>query len=133
MSDGAMIIIIFAAIIILPVIVVFSVIGISKIKREKKKKYYRGLTRGTVEDIKLKGLNHPWVITVSYNVNGQDYMVKETVKLKTETLRAGRIPIGQKKTFVMGDVKAGDEIMVRYDEKRPEKAIVEGNDGAVTG
>ena len=133
MSDGAMIIIIFAAIIILPVIVVFSVIGISKIKREKKKKYYRGLTRGTVEDIKLKGLDHPWVITVSYNVNGQDYMVKETVKLKTETLRAGRIPIGQKKTFVMGDVKAGDEIMVRYDEKRPEKAIVEGNDGAVTG
>ena len=65
------------------------------------------------------------MITVSYNVNGQDYMVKETVKLKTETLKAGIIPIGQKKTFVMGDVKAGDEIKVRYDEKRPEKALAD--------
>lgn len=132
LSDGVMIVIIFAAIIFVPTMVVFIVLGISKNNRKRKKNNYMGITQGRVMRIVHKGLDHPCVIYVQYNVNGIDYEIKETAKMKSELIKIAGIPVGQRKTFVLGIVKEGDLLEIHYDEIRPEKAIIWGNDGVVT-
>ena len=108
LSNGAMIIIIFAAIILIPTIVVFIVLGISKNSRKRKKNNYMGITQGRVIRIVDKGLDYPWVIHVQYKVNGIDYKIKETAKMKSTAIKVAGIPVGQRKTFVLGAVKEGD-------------------------
>ena len=78
MSDGAMIIIIFACIIIIPLAVVFIVLGINKSRRRNKYLKYKGVTEGRVLKIVDKGLDYPWVIYVRYNVRDVEYTIKET-------------------------------------------------------
>lgn len=133
LSDGAKIIIIFAVIILIPAIVVFIILGISKSNRKRKKRNYRGITQGKVIRIVDKGMDYPWVIHVQYNVNGHDYKIKETAKMKSTAIKIAGIPVGQRKTFVLGNIKEGDLIEIHYDEDHPEKAIIYGNDGVVTG
>lgn len=133
LSDGVMIIIIFAAIILIPTIVVFIVLGISKNSRRRKKNNYMGITQGRVIRIVDKGLDYPWVIHVQYKVNGIDYEIKETAKMKSTAIKIAGIPVGQRKIFVLGAVKEGDLLEIRYDEAHPERAIIYGNDGVVTG
>lgn len=133
LSDGAMIIIIFVAIILIPIIIVFIVLGISKNSRRRKKNNYMGITQGRVIRIVDKGLDYPWVIHVQYKVNGIDYEIKETAKMKSTAIKVAGIPVGQRKTFVLGVVKEGDLLEIRYDEAHPERAIIYGNDGVVTG
>lgn len=133
LSNGAMIIIIFAAIILIPTIVVFIVLGISKNSRKRKKNNYMGITQGRVIRIVDKGLDYPWVIHVQYKVNGIDYKIKETAKMKSTAIKVAGIPVGQRKTFVLGAVKEGDLLEIHYDEDHPERAIIYGNDGVVTG
>lgn len=133
LSDGAMIIIIFAAIILIPTIIVFIVLGINKNSRKRKKNNYMGITQGRVIRIVDKGLDYPRVIHVQYKVNGIDYEIKETAKMKSTAIKVAGIPVGQRKTFVLGAVKEGDLLEIRYDEAHPEKAIIYGNDGVVTG
>lgn len=133
LSDGIMIIIIFAVIILIPVIVVFTILGISKNRRKRKNKIYMGITRGRVVGIVDKGLDYPWVIHVVYTVNGIDYEIRETAKIKSTAIKVAGIPVGQKKSFVLGAVKEGDFLEIHYDTAHPEKAIIYGNDGAVTG
>ena len=133
LSNGAMIIIICASIILIPTIVVFIVLGISKNSRKRKKNNYMGITQGRVIRIVDKGLDYPWVIHVQYKVNGIDYEIKETAKMKSMAIKVAGIPVGQRKTFVLGAVKEGDMLEIRYDEAHPEKAIIYGNDGVVTG
>lgn len=56
----------------------------------KRKRNYRGITQGKVIRIVDKGMDYPWVIHVQYNVNGHDYKIKETAKMKfimTKTIR----------------------------------------------
>lgn len=132
LSDGTMIIIIFASIILIPTLVVFIVLGISKNNRKRKKKNYMGITQGRVTGIENKGMEYPWVIHVRYNVNGIDYEVKETAKMKSKAIKVAGIPVGQRKTFVLGAVKEGDLLEIHYDEAYPERAIIYGNDGVVT-
>lgn len=133
LSDGVKIIIIFAVIILIPAIVVFIILGISKNNRKRKKRNYRGITQGKVIRIVDKGMDYPWVIHVQYNVNGHDYKIKETAKMKSTAIKIAGIPVGQRKTFVLGNIKEGDLIEIHYDEDHPEKAIIYGNDGVVTG
>lgn len=58
----------------------------------------------------------PWVIYVSYSVNDVNYEIKKSVKLKSETIKIGVIPIGQRKTFVLSAIKEGDRVTVCYEE-----------------
>lgn len=132
MSDGMMILLIFALIILVPLTGVFLVLGISRARRKKKNRNYTGRVYGEVLKIVDRGLDFPWVIHVAYTVNGIEYTMKETAKLKSETIKLGPIPIGQRKTFVMGPVSAGDPVLIRYDEQDPRKAIIDGNEGAIT-
>ncbi|MBS4967406.1 MAG: hypothetical protein KHZ73_00885 [Lachnospiraceae bacterium] len=133
LSDEAMIIIIFAAIILIPTIVVFIVLGISKNSRKRKKNNYMGIAQGRVIRIVDKGLDYPWVIHVQYKVNGIDYEIKETAKMRSTAIKVAGIPVGQRKTFVLGVVKEGDLLEIRYDEAHPERAVIYHNDGVVTG
>ncbi len=132
MGDGAMIIIIFACIIIIPLAVVFMVLGINKSRRRNKHLKYKGVTEGRVLKIVDKGLDYPWVIHVSYNVGDMEYMIKETAKVKSEVIKVGKMPVGQRKTFVIGPLAVGDTVTVKYDEKNPGRAIIAGNEGVVT-
>ncbi|MBR4089825.1 MAG: hypothetical protein IKK28_02975 [Mogibacterium sp.] len=132
MGDGAMIIIIFACIIIIPLAVVFIVLGINKSRRRNKYLKYKGVTEGRVLKIVDKGFDYPWVIHVRYNVRDVEYTVKETAKLKSETIKVGKIAVGQRKTFVIGPLDVGDAVTVKYDEKNPARAIIAGNEGVVT-
>ena len=132
-GDGVMIVIIFAALIFIPILVVFTVLGISKSNRRRKKEIYMGITRGRIIKIVDKGSDYPRVIHIRYHVNGIDYEIKETAKMKSSAIRVAGIPVGQRKTFVLGNVREGDLLEVRYDEAHPDKAIIYGNDGVVTG
>lgn len=131
-SNGVVILIFFAGIVLIPLAVVLLILGISKALRKKKIAAYTGRAQGRIEGIVSKGLDHPWVIEVSYTVDGIDYCIKETAKLKSHAIKVGGIPIGQKKTFVLGPVKEGDAVTVCYDQANPEKALILGNDGVVT-
>lgn len=133
LTDGMMIILIFVLILFIPLIVVFIVLAIYKCRRDHKKKTYKGITQGTVVKIAKKGLDHPWVIHVSYKVNGREYTIKETTKLKSAAIKIGKIPIGQKKTFVLGKIGEGDLVEIHYDETCPENAVIYKNEGVVTG
>lgn len=126
-------IIIFTAIILIPTIVVFIILGINKNNKKKKKNNYMGITKGRVIRIVDKSLDYPWVIHVQYKVNGIDYEIRETAKMKSTAIKIVGIPVGQRKTFVLGDVKEGDLLEIRYEEEHPERTIIYSNDGVVTG
>lgn len=133
LSDGAMIALIFGGIVLIPLAAVLIVLAVAKKRRKGKYEKYRGMTLGTVIWIRSGGIDHPSVIHAVYHVNGKEYQIRETAKLKSRTIKVGKIPVGQKKSFVMGAVSKGDQIWIRYDERRPERAIICGNDGVVTG
>lgn len=132
LSDGAMIALIFGGIVLIPLAVVLIVLAAAKKRRKGKLEKYQGMTRGTVTRIRWGGIEHPTVIYAVYHVNGREYQIRETAKLKSEAIKVGRIPVGQKKSFVMGPVAEGDQIWIRYDEFRPERAIICGNEGVLT-
>lgn len=132
-DDGIMIILIFASILMIPTAVVFAVLSMSKKNRKRKKESYMGVTQGRISKIVSKGVDAPWVIYVDYHVAGIDHQIKETAKMKSTLIKIGKIPVGQRKTFVMGQVKEGDLVEIRYDTADPSKAILYENDGVVTG
>lgn len=131
MSDGLMIITIFSSIILVPILIVFMIYKINKFIRGKKNKNYRGKTIGKVIFLKSKGLNSPIIITVEYLVNGISYSIKKTMKLKSEPIKLGAIPIGQRKVPIIGKVKIGSRVYVKYDLNNPAKALIAGNDGFI--
>ena len=85
-------------------------------------------TNGTVIELKLKGIDSPAVVVVEYEVDGKTYTIKETLKLKSETIKLGFLPIGQRKVPKVKCEK-GEQVIVIYDEKKPQKGHIKGNDG----
>ncbi|MCI5967320.1 MAG: hypothetical protein MRZ42_02915 [Tenericutes bacterium] len=83
---------------------------------------------GTVIDLILKGNKCPTIVVAEYEIEGKKYTIKETLKLKSETIKLGIFPIGQKKTPKVR-CKKGEQIIIEYDEKHPEKGHIKGNDG----
>lgn len=133
MSDGMMIILIFAGIILLPLAAVFLVLSINRASRRRKLVKYTGQTQGQIERISHRGIDGPWVIAARYTVDGQTYRIKETAKLKSQTIKIGKLPIGQKKTFVLGQICEGDFVTILFDEQKPQHALILGNEGVITG
>ncbi len=132
-SDGVMILLIFAGILLVPLAVVLLVLSISKTRRKQKLAAYTGRTTGQVEKILSRGLDHPWVIVARYTVDGREYRVKETAKIKNRAIKLGKIPIGQRKSFVLGPIAVGSPLTICYDPQRPQNALILGNDGVLTG
>lgn len=85
-------------------------------------------TNGIVVDLKSKGLDCPTVVTVEYEIENQKYTIKESLKLKSEAIKLGFLPIGQRKVPKVKCEKGG-LVVIEYDEKNPQKGHINGNDG----
>ena len=131
MNDGMMIFIIFGLIIMLPIIVTAAILCVIKHRRSRKKKIYSGVTKGRVDEIKIKGLDYPNIMYVTYFVDGAEYHIKETVKMKSEAIKIGGIPVGQRNSYQMGNISVGDSVTIQYDPSNPAKALIAENDGTV--
>jgi len=86
-------------------------------------------TVGKVKELRSLGLNKAKKIKVEYRVDGKLYVVEEGIKLKSEWIKIGFIPIGQKKTPVMGDVSVGSNALVTYNPNNPSEAYITENKG----
>ena len=87
-------------------------------------------TNGIVVNLKSMGLDCPTVVTVEYEVENKKYTIKESLKLKSEAIKLGFLPIGQRKIPKVKCQKGG-LVVVEYDEKNPQKAYIKGNDGII--
>lgn len=84
-------------------------------------------TEGIITKFRLRGVDSSSVITVAYEVDGVEYSVTESVRMKSEAIRLGPIPIGQRQVPVMGAVEKGTKVTVIYDPKDPQKAVIGEN------
>lgn len=83
---------------------------------------------GIVVDIKIKGIDSPTVVTVEYEVDGEKYVIKESLKFKNETIKLGFLPICQRKVPKVKCEKSKN-VIIEYEEKTPAKGHIKGNDG----
>lgn len=74
------------------------------------------------------GVDRPASVCVRYKVNGQTYECRETVKLKSEPIKVGPVPIGQRKTAKIA-TRVGSRVRVAYLPVDPSKAILADNTG----
>ncbi len=58
-------------------------------------------------------------------------MVTESIKLKSEIIKWGFIPIGQNCFPVMGDTTVGSKASISYNPIKPEEAFITKNIGRV--
>ncbi len=84
-------------------------------------------TEGIITKFRLRGVDSSSVITVAYEVDGVEYSVTESVRMKSEAIRLGPIPIGQRQVPVMGAVEEETKVTVIYDPKDPKKAVIGEN------
>lgn len=68
-------------------------------------------------------------LTVAYTVHGQYYTITENVTSKSEAIKLGFIPIGQRKIWQVKKINVGEELTIIYDPDNPPKAHIKGNDG----
>lgn len=132
MPAGIIILLIFIGIVGIPTLVVFLVLWAARSSRERKKKSYTGFTEGIISEIRMKGGDAATVLYVDYQADGKTYRIKETMKVKGEAIKAGKMPIGQRTKPVLGDIAKGSCVSVQYDVANPQKAIIVGNDGSRT-
>ncbi len=92
------------------------------------KKIYTAQTKGTIIKSLLASTETPR-LTVSYTVDGRDYTLTENVTSKSETIKIGFIPIGQRKIWQVKKVNVGEELEIVYDPSNPNKSHIKGNDG----
>lgn len=104
--------------------------------RESHIKLCTSITTGKVTQLTDKGLDKPTMITVSYNVNGNDYEITESLKLKSKMIKIGFIPIGQEKIPMIKyrtgvEVIKGAEVKVNYNPNTPSMAYITDNIGII--
>lgn len=92
------------------------------------KKNYTAETKGTIIKSLLASTETPR-LTVAYTVAGQDYTITENVTSKSEAIKIGFIPIGQRKVWQVKKINVGEELTIIYDPNNPRKAHIKGNDG----
>lgn len=51
--------------------------------------------------------------------------------MKSEAIKIGGIPVGQRKSYQMGNISVGDSVTIQYDPSNPAKALIAENDGTV--
>lgn len=129
MNGGLWILLIFTLLLSIPAAAVVLVLHLAAQRRKNKAARCTASVLGTVTNLSRKGIDRPTVITVEYQANGQLWHVSESLKLRSEAIRIGKIPIGQRKTPVLGRVEIGDTLPVRYCPEAPSIALIEGNEG----
>ena len=89
-------------------------------------------TIGTIIDTKYKGADYPTILTVQYTVNNEKYIIKETAKMKSSAIYAGKLCVGQKKCPKIGDITLNTKVKVMYNPNKPSMAYLADNIGKVT-
>ncbi len=84
---------------------------------------------GIIVDLRVKGLDSPTVITVRYEVGGRIYEIEDSIKLRSETIKIGFLPVGQKRVPVMGNTSVGSTARVSYNPTNPAEAFLTDNIG----
>lgn len=128
MSDGAMILIIFGLIALLGGGTTAIVLLVAKRVRAHKERTYTGQTVGTIVRVRPGSVDRPTTVYVRYEVGGVTYECRETVKLTSEAIKLGPIPIGQRKHGKIPS-RVGCTVLVAYLPEDPSKAILMGNSG----
>ena len=95
-----------------------------------KKEKCTSIVEGKIVSFKSKGLEHPSIITVEYEIDNVKYQIQETVKLKRSVIKLGFIPIGQRATPTI-NTKVGSIIQVKYNPDNPNESYIVGNDGLI--
>ena len=131
MGDGIMIILIFALIALMGGGLAAAIILGTKWSRARKERAYTGETTGVVERIRSHGVDRPTVAYVRYRVDGAEYTFHETLKVKSNAIKLGAVPIGQRKTYVL-DCALGSTVRVNYLPSDPSRAILTDNRGVMT-
>lgn len=128
MSDGSMILPVFGLIALLGGGTAAPAPIITKRIRKKKEREYIGKAVGTVVRFRRGGIDHPAFVCVRYEVDGRTYECRETVKLKSEPIKIGPVPIGQRKRGKIAS-RVGSKVRVAYLPSDPSKAILADNTG----
>ena len=128
MSDDIMILLIFGLIALLGGGTTALVLLIAKRVRAKKEREYTGEAVGTVVRFRMGGIDRPSSVCVRYEVDGRTYECRETVKLKSELIKIGPVPIGQRKRGKIA-MRVGSKVRVAYLPSDPSKAILADNTG----
>ena len=87
---------------------------------------------GKIIKIQNNGLNSPTVIHVQYLFQGQEYILKETLKMRTERFCIGFIVLKETKIPKIGIRRVGEHINIFVNPNKPSKAYIEGNIGIMT-
>lgn len=90
-------------------------------------------TEGEIIANESQQLSAPTYITVAYQVGDMRYRITESVKLKSEVIKWGFLPVGQMKSPKLDDVRVGAKVKVAYDPNRPSRAYIVGNEGWING
>ena len=91
----------------------------------KEKKYKDCCTEetvGMVQSIKVRGMDCPTEIVVSYTVNSERYMLTDTIKYRKEAIKIGFLPVGQRRIARLGEVYVGATLRVAYNPEEPEQS-----------
>lgn len=98
----------------------------------RKKKRCTAFTDGRITRFQPRG-EGVTLITVQYEVNGVSYEVRESLKRKSQAIKIGFLPIGQRKTPVLPNVAVGSSVCVQYNPEDPAKAFLRDNVGRMNG
>lgn len=128
MSDGIMILLVFCLIALLGGGTTVLVLLIAKRVRQKKEREYTGEAVGTVARVRMGGVDRPSFVCVRYEVGGRTYECRETVKLESELIKIGPVPVGQRKRGKVAS-RVGSKMRVAYLPSDPSKAILADNTG----
>ena len=86
-------------------------------------------TTGVVVELRSLGIDDPTVVSVGYEVDGVEYKISETLKYKSTAIKIGFLPIGMKKSIVMGEARVGTVTSVSYNPSKPSEAYITNNVG----
>lgn len=89
--------------------------------------------RGTVVRFWRNTMDTLGNIEVAYVVDGVEYRVVESLKARSEPIKLGPIPIGQRTYSVLKGVDVGSPVIVRYDPQVPSHAHLRDNCGIRNG
>ncbi len=96
------------------------------------KKNCTATVEGKIKKIIDKGMDSSTIIVVEYQVDDENYSVAETLKLKSEVIKLGFLPIGQRKYPAIGSIKIGTIALVNYNPDNPAESFITENEGWIT-
>ena len=84
---------------------------------------------GHIRNTKMRGSEFPTSISVEYYVNGQMYVITETIKYERKPIKIGKIALGQKRVPKIGSIKNDSPTLVAYNPNNPQEAYLVENEG----